>query len=458
MSSTESGKLQGSRALMLAVGVVALELAAAVSTFVAGTLLPVIERDLSAQRQLPLLLAGGTIGMFTALPLSSRIIARFAPGQVLMVGLLMTGAGSGLAAAAPNAWVFGGGRFVTGFAGALLAVFGFSAATRHLEDSLRLKIVAAMSAMWILPATVGPSATLAVEHLAGWRFALLLPLPLIVLGRLLVVRAVPVEQPEPGPERPLTYTLLVPLGVAAGVVLTQTGVWYLAPLALGVALVGFFALMPSGTARLSPVAPAALAGLTLFGFGYFGANSLVTLLFTQTFGTTLVQAGVALSGAPVAWALASLVATRMGPQGAPPVWGMGLAAASVAVMAVLGLGGGPWIPALVAWTLAGLGIGLSYPGLYVRATTGDVSITASQLATAAITTESFGGLVGSTVGGALGSLSSGMGLDRSAAWCWAFVGFAVFLAFAAVAANRSTVAPPRGPGRLSVARRASTPH
>lgn len=441
MSTTHSGKLQGSQALMLAVGVVALEFAAAVSTFVAGTLLPLIERDLSAEREVPVLLAGGTIGMFVALPLASRIIARFAPGRVLLVGLLMTMVGSGIAASAPNAWIFGGGRLVTGAAGALLAVFGFSAAIRHLEDSLRLKIVAAMSAMWILPATVGPSATLAVEHLTGWRIALLLPLPLILLGRLMVVRAVPVGDPEPGPERPLAYTMLVPLGVTAGVILTQTGVWYLAPLALGVGLVGFFTLMPSGTARLAPVAPAALAGLTLFGFGYFGATSLVTLMFTQTFATSLFQAGLALSLAPIAWALASMVATKIGPQGAPPVWGMGLAAASLGAVAVLGLGGGTWIAALVAWTLVGLGIGLSYPGLYVRATTEDGSITASQLATAAITTESFGGLIGSTVGGAVGSLSSELGLDRSDAWCWAFVGFSISLGFATIAANRSANAP-----------------
>ncbi len=439
MSTAGSGKLQGSAAVQLAVGVVVLEFAAAVSTFVAGTLLPLIERDLSAERQIPLLLAGGTIGMFSALPFASRVIARFAPGRVLLAGLLVTLAGSGTAAAAPTAWVFGGGQFLAGAAGALLAVFGFSAAIRHLEDSFRLKIVAAMSAMWILPATVGPSLTLALEHVTGWRIALLAPLPLIVLGRLLVVRAVPVAEPEPGPERPLGRTLLVPTGVTVGVLLTQSDFWYLSPAALGVALVGFLALMPSGVSRLRPVAPAALAGLTLFGFGYFGATSLITLMFTQTYETSLFQAGVALSVAPIAWALASLLAVRLGPQGAPPMWGMGLAATGVAAVALVGLSGGSWVTALVAWSMVGLGIGLSYPGLYVRATTQDGSITAAQVATAAITTESFGGLIGSTAGGGLGSLSGELALSRSDAWCWAFVGFAAFLGLAAVAARRSTV-------------------
>ena len=441
MSAAGSGKLQGSAALMLAGGVVALEFAAAVSTFVAAALLPLIEIDLSAQRQVPLLLAGGTIGMFAALPVADRVISRFDASRVLAVGLLMTLAGSGISAAAANAWMFGAGRLVAGVAGGLLAVFGFSAAIKHLEDSLRLKFVAAMSAMWILPATVGPSVTLAVEQVTGWRIALLLPLPLIVVGRLLVLRAVPVEVPKTSHERPLVKTLLVPVGVTGAVLLIQTDFWYLTPFALGLALVGFFALMPAGTGRLAPVAPAALAGLTLFGFGYFGAGSLVTLMFTQTFGTTLFEAGVALSLAPIAWALASLVATRVGEQGAPPVWGMSVAALGLAVVATTGWAGGWWVVALVAWTFVGLGVGLSYPGLYLRATTQDGSFSATQLATAAITTESFGALIGSTLGGGLGSLSGDLGLGRAQAWCLVFLAFAAVLALAAVAAGRSTVVP-----------------
>lgn len=95
MSTVPAGKLQGAPALVLAVGVVVLEFGTAVSTFVAGTLLPVIERDLSAHRLLPLLVAGTTVGMFTALPLSPRIIDRYSPGAVLTVGLLMSVLGSG---------------------------------------------------------------------------------------------------------------------------------------------------------------------------------------------------------------------------------------------------------------------------------------------------------------------------------------------------------------------------
>lgn len=64
---------------------------------------------------------------------------------------------------------------------------------------------------------------------------------------------------------------------------------------------------------------------------------------------------------------------------------------------------------------------------------------ATQLATAVITTESFGGLIGSTAGAGLGSFSSDLGISRGDAWSWSFAGFAVVLAAAAVAASRSSV-------------------
>lgn len=435
--TTAEAKLQGPAATTLAVGVVALEFVAAVSTFVAGALLPIIETDLHAEDQIPLLVSGATIGMFTALPFAPRIIRGRPPAQVLMGGLVLTVLGSGGAASASSVWVFAGGRFIAGFAGAVLAVYGISAAIRHLEDSLRLRVVAAMSAMWILPATVGPSLTLALEHVAGWRLTMLAPLPLMVVARILVLRVVPTQFSPSPEERPVGRTLLVPLGVSAFVVLANSSWWYLAPVALVPALIGFLALMPPGTARLARGAPAALAGLTLFGAGYFGANSVITLVFTQTFGTTLYEAGIALGAAPIAWALASMAAAKLGAAGVPPGRGMTLAAAGVVGVGLAGLAGASWVVALVAWTLVGLGVGLSYPTLYVRATTQDGSTTATVLAAAAITTESFGGLVGSTAAGGLASVGVSVRLDRASSWSWALVGLGCLLAGAAAAAVRS---------------------
>ena len=446
MTTASPAKLRGTPALVLASGVVVLEFATAVSTFVAGTLLPVIERDLDARRLLPLLVAGTTVGMFTALPLAPRIIETYSPRLVLGLGLLGSLAGSGTAAAAATPWVFAAGRFVAGFAGAVLAVYGISAAIRHLEEPLRLKLVAAMSAMWVVPALVGPSATVALEHWVGWRLALLSPLPLMVVGRLLVIRALPEQEAAAEARRPVGRTLLVPVGVAVFVVLNASRWWPLSPVALVVALVGFLALMPRGTGRLRPGPPAALAGLTLFGLGYFGASSLMTLLLTHAYGASLLEAGVTLGAAPAAWGLAALLAPRLGARGAPPVWGMGLIAGGVAATAVLGPAGSSWVAGLVAWGLTGLGVGLAYPGLYLRATTETTSLAGTRLAAAVITTESFGGLVGSSAGAGFAAVSGSLGVDRGDALALAYVGFALVLGLAVVAAARSSVPAESGRG------------
>ncbi|VVJ22320.1 Uncharacterised protein [Amycolatopsis camponoti] len=402
--------------LLLAVGIVALEFAAAVTGFVASTLLPVVARDLAAGDRLGLLIAGSTLGLFVALPLASRVLGRLGTRGTLAAGMLAYVGGLAVAATAQGAWTFAVGQLCTGLASGLLAVFGMSSAIRHLDERLRLRVIAASSAMWIGPALVGPAATLGLDHLVGWRWTLLVPVPFVLFGRLLVVRAVRDDPPADAATRPLGRTLLVPLG-AAGVVLSAG--W--CPLALAgavVAAAGLVAILPAGTARLRPGTPAALAAMVLFAVGYFGADSLITVLLTTGYGAGLGRAAIVLSAAPLAWAVTSLFARRF------PATGLSLAALGTAVLAT----GAPFAVVLAAWTAAGIGVGLAYPGLYVRATTaGPGGLTAIELATAVITAECVGQLLGRAIGG---TLSSAGGLFAS------YVVFAVALAAAAAVSRR----------------------
>ena len=405
-------------ALRLAAGVVALEFAAAVSSFVSATLLPTVATALDARAHLGLLLAGPTLGLFVALPLAPAVLHRLGPRRTLAAGMVAYLAGAVLSATAVSAWVYAGGRFVGGLASGLLAVFGISAVIRELDERVRARVVAASSAMWILPAFVGPPGTLALEHAVGWRWALLAPVPIVLAGRFLVAGAVRTAPDEPA-HRPVGRTLLVPAGVA--LLLTTRSPVLLAAGAV-VALAGVAGLLPAGTARLRSGAPAALAAMLLFGTGWFGADGLVTVLFTDGYGTSVGRAAIVLSAAPLAWAVTSLAVPRT----VPPAVGLALAGAGVAVVAAsasYGLG-------LVAWTLAGVGIGLAYPGLYLRCT--PAGGPAAALATAVITAEGFGALLGSAAGGVLASTA---GLTP------AYAAFAAVLVLAAFVATRSAPKP-----------------
>lgn len=237
MTDIGSTRLTGRRAAVFGVGVVVLEFAAAVATLVVTTLLPVVTRDLGAGDQLAVLLSGSTVGLFTAMVVAPLLLDRIGSRPFLAVGLALTLTGAAWTATAGDAWSFAGGRFVTGFAAGLLAVFGVSAAIQHLDERIRLRVIAASTAMWIAPGLLGPTAAAALEHLVGWRWAILLPIPLVVLGRLLVIRAAPessgtVRQPN----RPTRRTLLIPIGVAGFVALTEAHLWLVALLPLTLAL------------------------------------------------------------------------------------------------------------------------------------------------------------------------------------------------------------------------------
>ncbi|MGY6658115.1 MFS transporter [Amycolatopsis sp. TRM77291] len=408
--------------LFLAVGIVALEFAAAVTGFVASSLLPIVAAELDARNDLGLLIAGSTLGLFVALPLASRVLGRLGPRGTLAVGMAAYLGGLLLAATARAAWMFALGQFSAGLASGLLAIFGISSAIRHLDDRLRIRVVAASSAMWIVPALVGPAATLGLEHLVGWRWTLLLPVPFVLFGRLLVVRAARGEPSTEDGQRPLAKTLTVPLGAA--LVVFSGDSWPLALAGAAITVAGMVAILPPGTARLRPGTPAALGAMVLFATGYFGADSLITVLLTSGYQVSLGQAAIVLSAAPLGWAVTSLVAAKF-TSARFPVVGLGMTALGTAVLAF----GGSFATALAAWAVAGIGVGLAYPGLYIRATTAGTSgFTAAELATAVITAECVGQLLGRAVGGALSS--SGTGLSTSYAL------FAASLAAAAYAAAR----------------------
>ncbi|HEX8867208.1 MAG TPA: hypothetical protein VF821_16235, partial [Lentzea sp.] len=118
------------------------------------------------------------------------------------------------------------------------------------------------------------------------------------------------DPPEESARRPVGRTLLIPLG-ATGVVLSD-GRWPLSLTGAAVAVAGMITILPAGTARLKRGTPAALGAMALFAVGYFGADSLITVLLTSGLRMSLGQAAIVLSAAPLAWGVTSLLVTRFG--------------------------------------------------------------------------------------------------------------------------------------------------
>ncbi|TCP47848.1 MFS transporter [Tamaricihabitans halophyticus] len=430
-------------AVLLATGIVLLEFAAAITSFVTTTLLPIVAADLRAYHQLALLIIGATLGLFVALPLASRVIHRLGIRPTLAVGVGSYLSGALVAATAQSPWIFAAGQLAEGFASGLLAVFGISTAIKHLDTALRIRVIAMSSAMWIAPALVGPSATLALEHLVGWRCALLAPVPIVVIGRLLIVRATARQALDRDrQEHPLRRTMLIPAGVFLLVIGTTGGAWLTGTVGIAgfaMAMVGLVAILPAGTARLRRGAPAGLAAMFLFGAGYSGAASLITVLLTDGYRATAGQAAIMLGAAPFAWGLTSLLTGRVGKgktRWTGPAAGLAATAAGTGVLTMAMLPSAFGV-ALVAWTAAGAGIGFAYPRLYILSTTPDASLSATELATAVVTAETLGGLFGRSVGGAIIGFDATHGGAGSGGLLITYGLFALLLVAATLAATRA---------------------
>jgi hypothetical protein len=112
-----------------------------------------------------------------------------------------------------------------------------------------------------------------------------------------------------------------------------------------------------------------LSALLLFGVGYFGADSLLTMFMTAAEHSSLYEAGAALTVGGTSWGLASLVAPRLrGTEQSRTsrLAYVGLAATAAGTLALSAAGPAAGI---AAWGLASAGVGLAYPALSLAATT-----------------------------------------------------------------------------------------
>ncbi len=171
-------------------------------------------------------------------------------------------------------------------------------------------------------------------------------------------------------------------------------------------------------------------------FAFFGTDAYVTLTITTVRHHSTVVAGLALTGATLAWTAGAWVQARLS-----DVWegrrlvstGLVIILAGIAGMALALSPGIPVAEALAAWTIAGLGMGLAYAPLsllmLMLATPGQEGQASASLNL----TDTLGTAIGIGVGGAAVAATSGSHLYLGIAVAFAV---AAAMAIAALAVTR----------------------
>ncbi|WP_225821146.1 MFS transporter [Streptomyces naphthomycinicus] len=321
-------------------------------------------------------LFGGVLGGHWA----DRAGARrpLALGMVLSVLTLLVSASS------VSVWQLAAGRFVDGLAAGMVAVSVTTAIGQAYPEHLRPRMLAMMSASWVIPSLVGPPLAGLVVQWWSWRavfygLAALTALPAVALV-VVLRRPAPgaADGPADGPadappaaERAARPPLLIAAMLSLGAALGQYGVsdWdlrHLAFVAVGLALLVGFAprLLPRGTWRSARGLPTAVLLRGLTSGTYFTIEALVPLMLITERRVAAIVVGVAFTASAVLWAGASWVqgkALQHVARHRLVTAGALIMTASVALAVAGCFGGLPPVTATAAMPLSAVGMGLLDP-------------------------------------------------------------------------------------------------
>jgi MFS family permease len=356
-----SGRGRLTTALVLA------EFAAGMEALVVVAAMPKVLADLGGVGFYGTVFSGYMLSGLVSIPLAGRAADREGPAApfLRMVGLFALG--TALCSLAPSMPLLAAARVVQGYGGGAMYTIAYGAVAKAYPSEARPRILALLTATWVVSGLIAPSIGAVLASTVGWRWAFVVVLPVLVLMVALAVpglsrlAADPAVQPM-RPGWPLVLTLASGLGLLAG----STAAWWSAPLG-AVALAGMGTalarLMPRGWLRAAPGAPVAVLLALLLYLAFFTADSFVTLLLTDVRGTSVAEAGVAVTLVAISWSVGSWWQSRAITRHSPALLAAGGSAvflAGTALTAALLLG----IPLPVGyagWTIAGFGVGVAYP-------------------------------------------------------------------------------------------------
>lgn len=401
------------------------------------------------------------VGSVVAAALVNPTLVRFGARSSYLIGLALFGASSLACGAAPTMEVLIAARAVQGVGGGLIAGLGYAVINAALPRSLWTRASALVSAMWGVATIVGPATGGLFAQFGLWRWAFVAMAILVALMAALVPVALPARRVDASAATPTTRVpvwSLVLIGAAALAVsvaqIPHNGAATVGLLAAGVALAGLFLVvdrrMPASVLPPSVFRPGPLKWLYLsMGVLMIGAmvDTYVPLFGQRLAHLTPVAAGFLGAALAVGWTVSEIVSASLE---SPRAIGRVIAVAPLVVAAGLGLGAltqreNASAGTVAAWTVAllvmGIGIGMAWPHLSVRAMD-SVSDPAEGVAAAAAinTVQLVSGAFGAGLAGVVVNTAPG-GDATAARWL-----FAVFTAATAAGVACSLKAT-RGGGR-----------
>jgi MFS family permease len=432
----------------------------ATNEFLTISLLPNTVAEIGGSRLYAWVTTLYLVGSVIAATMVNPMLVRVGARPSYLMGLTVFGVSSLACGAAPNMEILIAARALQGVAGGLLAGLGYAVINAALPRSLWTRASALVSAMWGVATVVGPATGGLFAQFGLWRWAFVAMAVLTALMAMLVPIALPAGRGGPSAETPAlrvpVWSLLLIGAAALAVSVAQIPHNIVATaglLAAAVALVGLFAIvdwrMHAAVLPPSVFGPGPLKWIYLaMGLLMVGAmvDTYVPLFGQRLAHLTPLAAGFLGAALAVGWTFSEIVSASLE---RPRAIGRVIAVAPVVVASGLALGAltqrdNASAGTVAAWTLAlliaGIGIGMAWPHLSVRAMDSVDDPAEGVAAAAAINTvQLISGAFGAGVAGVVVNTTQG-GDVMAARWLFAvfaaLTGAGVLASYRAVRGDR----------------------
>jgi MFS family permease len=444
---------------LLTVGLVLAVTLVAFEALAIATILPVVGRELGDLRLYGWVFSAFLLASLIGIVVAGTLADRVPPWRPMLAGLALFAVGLVIGGTAPTMAVLVAGRAVQGLGAGVVPAIAYVAISRCYPEESRPRMFAVLSTAWVVPGLVGPAVAAVVAAAVGWRWVFLGLLPLVVVAGILVVLALR-HVPQPASPGTAAVPYLAVLGVVAGAGL---GLASLTSGVLPVVAVGGIAggaLLAVSLRRLTsplnlsarPELAATVFSRALLTCSFFAGDAYVPYAIVTVRHAPTALAALALTAATLTWTAGSWVQARYIARYGPRRLvrpGECLVAIGLGVMCVVLLPSVPPELGIVAWAVAGLGIGTAYAPLSV--TTLDLAAPGEEgRATSALQLcDVLGQAIGTGVAGAIvAAAATGIGHGP---------GVALAFSFGIVVALVGVIVGARLPSRLTSASQASVP-
>ena len=304
---------------------------------------------------------------------------------------------------------------------------------------------AVLSTAWVVPGLMGPAVAALVAAAAGWRWVFLGLLPLVVAAGVLVVLALRHVPPPASPgTATVPYRAVLGVVAGAGTALASLSSGVVPLVAVGalaggaVLAVSLRRLMPPRYLSAAPGLAPTILSRSLLTCCFFAGDAYVPYAIVTVRHAPTVLAALALTASTLSWTAGSWVQARCIARYGPRRLvrpGQCLVAVGLGMMCVVLLPRVPPALAVMAWAIAGAGIGTAYAPLSVttldRAAAGEEGRATSALQLCDV----LGQALGTGVAGAIVAVAAaGIGHGPAVALTFSF-GIAVALAGVIVGAR-----------------------